>query len=115
MIQSLIVDKKIDFVWSYILEFENAKNPFQEKRNTILAFKQYTNEIICPDPKIEKIAEEFQNKGFKIYDSLHIACAVCAGCEYFITVDDWVLNKNCEGINIIDPVVYINRWLKERS
>ena len=46
MIQSLIVDGDIDFTWSYVLEFENSKNPFLEKRNTILAFKQYASEIV---------------------------------------------------------------------
>jgi len=76
MIQSLIVDGKIDFVWSYVLEFENSKNPFIEKRNTILAFKLYACEAAQPNPAIDNIANALQNQGLKAYDSLHIACAV---------------------------------------
>jgi predicted nucleic acid-binding protein len=87
MIQSLIVESKIAFVWSYILEFENSKNPFAEKRNTILAFKPYAIETIHPNPLIESMVNALQGKGFKAYDSLHIACAAFSGCDYFLTVD----------------------------
>ena len=115
MVQSLIVDGQIDFVWSYMLEFENSKNPFAEKRNTILAFKPYAVEVVHPDPTVEAIATNLQGKGLKAYDSLHIACAIHSGCDYFLTVDKKVLNKPCAEINITDPVIFINQWLKERS
>lgn len=115
MIQSLIVDGQIDFAWSYVLEFENSKNPFVEKRNTILAFKPFAVEIIRPIPSIETLASNLQGKGLKAYDSLHIACAIYSGCEYFLTVDKKVLNKHCDDIKITDPVIFLNQWLKERS
>ena len=115
MIQSLIVDGQISFAWSYINEFENAKNPFSEKRDTILAFKQFASEIVRPDPAIEETAKEWQRKGLKTYDSLHMACAIHAGCDYILTVDDKVLNKQSEEIKITDPVIFINQWLKGRG
>ena len=113
MIQSLIVDRDINFVWSYVLEFENSRNPFPEKRDTILAFKRFASEVILPNQEIEDAAKELQHKGFKTFDSLHLACAVFAGCNYFLTVDDGALNKQCKGIKITDPVFFINQWLKE--
>ena len=112
MIQSFIVNRSIELAWSYVIEFENAKNPFLEIRNTILAFKQYASEIIPPTQSIEDTAVELQSKGFKTYDSLHVSCALYAGCDYFLTVDDRVLNKQCDGISITDPVIFINQWLK---
>jgi len=115
MIQSLIVEGKIDFIWSYVLEFENSKNPFVEKRNTILAFKPYAIETVHPNPLIESIANTLQNKGLKAYDSLHIACATFSGCDYFLTVDKKVLNKSIDEIKTTDPVIFLNEWLKERS
>lgn len=113
MVQSLIVDGDVDFTWSYVLEFENNKNPFVEKRNTILAFKQYAQEIVSPGPAIEGIAKTLQSQGLKTYDSLHMACAVYSGCDYFLTVDDRVLNKRFCEIKVVDPVIFINKWLKE--
>jgi len=115
LIQSLIVDGQIELVWSYILEFENSKNPFQEKRDTILAFKKYASEIIEPEKAIEDAAKNFQLKGLKAYDSLHLACAISAGCDYILTVDDKMLKKQVDDIEIIDPVIFINQWLKEGS
>ena len=113
MIQSLIVEGHINFVWSYVLEFENAKSPFPEKRDTILAFKRFASETILPNPEIEETAKELQSKGWKAFDSLHVACATFVGCDYLLTVDDGVLNKHCEGIEITDPVIFINQWLKK--
>ena len=115
MVQSFIVKGNIDFVWSYVLEFENAKNPFPEKRNTILAFKQFASEVIQPNPVIDRIANNLQGIGMKAYDSLHLACAIHAKCDYFLTVDDRVLNKHSNDIKITDPVIFINQWLKERG
>ena len=39
-----------------MLEFENAKNPFLEKRDTILAFMRFASEIISPNQEIEETA-----------------------------------------------------------
>ncbi|MCL2405696.1 MAG: PIN domain-containing protein [Defluviitaleaceae bacterium] len=115
MVQSFIVDGQIDFVWSYVLDFENSKNPFAEKRNTILAFKPFAVEVVNPNPAIESIATNLQSKGLKAYDSLHIACAAYSNCDYFLTVDKKVLNKPINEVKITDPVIFLNQWLKERS
>jgi predicted nucleic acid-binding protein len=42
-------------------------------------------------------------------DSLHIACAIVANCEYFLTTDDQVLKwQNQTGdIKIADPILFI--------
>lgn len=115
MIQALIIDGEIDFVWSYVIEFENSKNPFDEKRNAILSFKQYATETVEPVQDIEDMAKDFQKNGMKAYDSLHTACAVFANCDYILTVDDKLLKMHSDDIIITDPVVFINQWLKERN
>jgi predicted nucleic acid-binding protein len=113
LIQSLIVEGHISFVWSYVLEFENAKNPFPEKRDTILAFKRYANEVVLPNQEIEEAAKILHGQGFKAFDSLHVACASFVGCDYILTVDDRMLNKQCDNIRITDPVIFINQWMKK--
>jgi len=115
VVQSLIVAGQIDLAWSYVIEFENSKNPFPEKREPILAFKRYASEIIAPNQVIEDMAKDFQLGGLKAYDSLHLASAIYAGCDYILTVDDKMLKKQSDKIIIIDPVIFVNQWLKERS
>lgn len=47
------------------------------------------------------------NKGIKAKDALHIACAIKSECDYFITTDMRLLNKNIEKINIINPIDFV--------
>ncbi len=44
-------------------------------------------------------------------DSLHIACAVFAKAEYFLTTDDKVIKKanTLTGIKITDPIDFIKK------
>jgi len=40
------------------------------------------------DEKVLAQAKEFVVHGLKVKDALHLACAVCAMCECFLTTDD---------------------------
>ena len=62
-------------------------------------------------PEIILQAEKLISKNLKSKDALHIACALYAGCTYFLTTDDKILNKNhlIDGIEVINPVQLINK------
>lgn len=47
--------------------------------------------------------------GVKEKDAYHVACAVIAGCNYFITTDDRLLNYQSENINLVTPGEFIRR------
>ncbi len=55
------------------------------------------------------IVEVFK-KGINAKDALHISCAIYSNCEYFITTDKKLLNKNnnIEGIKILNPIEFVN-------
>lgn len=40
-IQTRIQKKKIELVWSYMMDFENEANPFDERRNAIGKWRRY--------------------------------------------------------------------------
>jgi len=42
-------------------------------------------------------------------DALHVACTIFSKCDYFLTTDDKVLQKDClvEKIKIADPFLFI--------
>lgn len=44
-VQQRIKDGKDILVWSYVLEYENSKNPYKEKRDTIIAWKYIAKNI----------------------------------------------------------------------
>ena len=108
-IQEDIREGKLKLVWSYILDYENEKNPHEERKIRISSWKRYAVKDIAENNGVLEIARHLNKKGLKKMDSLHIACAIVAKCSFFISTDDEVLkrsNKTSE-IKIIDPIGFI--------
>jgi predicted nucleic acid-binding protein len=60
---------------------------------------------------IEIKANEIEKYGVKAKDALHIACAIEAKCDFFITTDDRILKKyKSDNIKVCSPVEFINIW-----
>jgi predicted nucleic acid-binding protein len=109
-VQELITKGQLDLVWSYALDYENDRNPFKEKRSRIGMWKQYAVENIKETETVLALGEYFVNEiGLKIWDALHLACAVEGKCEYFLTTDRRVVNKctNETKIRIINPIQFL--------
>jgi len=107
-IQSGIREKRYSLVWSYMLDFENDENPYEEKRNAISPWERIAEEY-CPSSNSilligRKIIEQY---GIKPKDALHIACALDCSCDYFITTDKKLLNKTIPSIKIVNPIEFI--------
>ena len=108
-IQGEIRAGKIEVVWSYVLDFENANNPYRERQQQINDFKHYAVQDIEETSKILAVAESIMNRQIHQMDALHLACAIISNCDYFLTTDDKILNKseNVGEITIVDPIVFI--------
>ena len=108
-VQDDILKKKFELVWSYILEAENMANPFEERRNTIVDWREHAIMKITENRTILNKAKNLNKIGLRSKDALHISCAIFAGCSYFLTTDDKILNKNekIDGIKVIDPIAFI--------
>jgi predicted nucleic acid-binding protein len=106
-IQQQIIEKKILLVSSVILEYENNKNPYQTKKAVIQDFLQHASEYVDNSEEIENMVEEIEKKGIKSKDAAHLACAIYAKCDFFITTDDRVLKYKDERIRIINPIDFI--------
>lgn len=108
-IQEKIRSGAIGLVWSYVLDYENGQNPYQERNLQIADFKKYSMEDVEENPKLTEYAEHLVEKGLHQMDSLHIACAIHAESDYFLTTDDRILKKSglFDTISIIDPIGFI--------
>ena len=102
-----------EVVWSYILDYENSKNPYEERRVQIQGWKKYSIQDVQENSTIIKLAKQINRNGLKKMDSLHIACAIESKCVYFITTDDKVLNKSekISKIKVIDPFGFIKEQI----
>ena len=108
-IQDKIREGVYELVWSYILDYENGKNPYHEKRRAIAPWKKIASS--CIEKETESIllfAETLALKEIKTYDALHIACAVAAGCEYYLTTDKKLLNTPVQEIRIVNPIIFVS-------
>lgn len=83
IIQERILNREYELVWSYVLEYENSRNPYVAKRNDIRKWRALSACITEPDSVILDIAKSLKSYGIKAMDALHIACAVCSECDYF--------------------------------
>jgi predicted nucleic acid-binding protein len=109
-IQALIVSKKVELVWSYILSLENVKNPYEGKRLSISRFSEYAKIKIIESETLLKNAGIIASSGIKNADSLHIACAVEASADYFITTDIRILKYKTSNIKIVNPIQFVLNW-----
>ena len=105
-LQSRIRDGEIQMVWSYILDYEVSKIPFQDRREAIEPWYGLASQVVTTgSDTILESAHILQNKyGFKKYDALHVACAISAGCDYFVTTDDKLLKSHVTEISIVNPI-----------
>ncbi|RPI75040.1 MAG: PIN domain protein [Desulfobacteraceae bacterium] len=112
-VQEEILAGKFQLVWSYILDYENNKNPFLERKDWISEWKKYAVIDIQENPALIEIANALNNKGFLKMDSLHIACAIFLKCPYFLTTDDKILKLSgtIAEIQITDPIGFIKEVL----
>ena len=108
-VQEEIRAERFHLVWPYILDYENQKNPYQERRIRISKWKKYAIVDIEEKSTIIETAKELSKKGFHKVDSLHIACAIFSNCKYFLTTDDHILKPAdlLDNIKINDPMGFI--------
>ena len=109
-IQKLIKEKQFELVASYMLRYECNNNPFEMRRNTILDFiHKNTFAYVGVERKveIETKASEIMQTGIKFKDACHVASAIYAGCEYFISTDIRLLKYNTKEIKMVSPIEFV--------
>lgn len=111
-IQEMIRQNKIELVTSYVLDFENSNNRSKQKKAAIEKFMK-ENAVFYVSNKneedIAKIADTVMRTGIKEKDAYHVACAVMAECNYFVTTDDRLLKYQSEKIKLVTPGEFIRR------
>ena len=113
-IQNRIINGDLKLVWSFILEFENAANPFDERRQNIAKWKEIASEVVLNSERLIEMTKTFRQFGLKNKDALHLASASLAQCVYFITTDIGILKKSklIKPCKIINPVDFFTRELQ---
>ena len=108
-IQKKIMDGEFEIVWSYILDYENQQNPYEERKSSIFKWFSIALLVQRETKSVIQRAEQYEAEGLKAKDALHVACAIETECDYFITTDDQIISKltNEKSIKVLNPLNFI--------
>lgn len=109
-IQDLIQKKRLELVTSYMLRYECGQNPYEMRRRAIMQFVDtYTAAYIGLERKDEivSMAADIMKTGIKFKDACHVASAVYANCEYFISTDKRLLKYKTDQIKLVSPIDFV--------
>ena len=108
-IQERIAAGELELAWSYILDFENSANPFEERRDAVSRWRQRAVVEILETAEILSEARRLTELGLQSKDALHVACAVAADCDYLLTTDDAMLSKltGYTVVKALDPTAFV--------
>mgnify|MGYP002627452384 CR=1 FL=1 len=109
-IQELIRQNKYTLVGSYMLRYECSQNPYTMRKEAIMDFLQDNVGIYVGNERkaeIEKRAREIMQSGIKFKDACHVASAIYAGCEYFISTDKRLLKFKTNEIRMVTPIEFV--------
>ena len=93
-----------------MLIYENSQNPYEIRKKAITEFIENNTTVYVSDTKFSEViqkAEEIIKTGVKYKDACHVACALLAKCEYFLTTDHRLLKYKTNELNIINPLDFI--------
>ena len=102
VIMSIVQTQKIQTFNSFVLEYENTRNPKLENRQIIADILSEASLYIHYDSAIAQKALEIEQNGIKHFDALHLACADCARADFFVSCDDDLVKKanTIKGLNV---------------
>ncbi|MGJ8656561.1 MAG: PIN domain protein [Akkermansiaceae bacterium] len=108
VVQERIREGSLEFAWSFMMDFENEANPFEERRNSISIWKHLVSTDVSESESVIERAESITKHGIKPKDAGHLACAIEAHCDVFLSTDKGILNKAnlISELAIINPVDY---------
>lgn len=109
-IQQLVKDGFLTFVSSYMIRYESSQNPHARRRENIEEYiNRYSSVYVSDDHKaeIEQVAADIMLTGVKFKDACHVASAIYAKCDYFITTDKRLLKYVTPKIKLVTPIEFV--------
>lgn len=108
-IQLAVKESRLEMVWSEVLDLENRANPDHDRSEAVGKWGSYANLHIQISQEVETLANALSQRGIKAMDALHVACAITAKVDYFLTTDKALLRKMQKDsqITVLDPVDFV--------
>ena len=92
-LQAHVSTGKVELIWPYVLDYENAQNPFAERRESIARWRGLAVDRVPESEATLVLARQLAASGVKFYDALHAACAAAGQAALFVSTDDALLKR----------------------
>jgi len=106
-------NQTVQLIWSFMHEDETQLCPFPERRDFAWELSTLCHTRIRPEESIYTLAQSLIQQGkFSAKDILHVACAIHARANFFLTCDDALIRqarKLALAFEVMNPVDYIRR------
>lgn len=115
-IQTAIRNGPYELVSSEVLIYEIRNHPIEMTRNAILGFLEEYSSIHVgknSNTHIDDAAHKIMEQGIKYKDACHVASAIYAGCDYFLSTDKRLLKYKTDRIKMRNPVDFIREMEDE--
>lgn len=93
-----------------MLHYENYRKKNENQRNKIDFFIKSNRKIYVGIDSVESLkifTDDFVSQGLKLKDAYHLASAIFANCDYFLTFDKKILKFSTDKIKILSPVDFM--------
>lgn len=108
LILGMVENNLIELVSSSVLEYENSRNPFHLKQQSMNQYLKLATSYQLVDEQIKQRAEQLEQQGIKAMDALHVAASEASNSDYFLTCDKRLINRCRElTLKVINPVDFI--------
>ena len=109
-IQDKIREGKIELATSHILHYENSQCKNEIRKESVSDFMKMYSKIHIDmnyGERVLNLSEKIISTGIKPKDAYHIASALLAECDYFLSTDDRLLKYKTNEIILLNPVEFI--------
>lgn len=106
----MIKNHKFSLLWSFMLEFENSLNPYDDVKTEIEMASRLASEYVGIADDILEAAKDLESSGIRARDAIHLACAMKSKAAWFLTCDDKLVKKGSfikDRIIVVNPVDFI--------
>lgn len=93
VLQQKVKEGACELLWSSILDYENSRNPFDERLLAIRQWRALAIAYVMADTGVVERARGLMAVGIMEYDALHVASAVAGEASVFVTTDDRLLKS----------------------
>ncbi|MBI5933145.1 MAG: PIN domain-containing protein [Chloroflexi bacterium] len=105
-----------DWIGSEVLMDEIEQTPDTQKLSRARLLSDFIKDSVVIGEAVAERAEKLQNEGFKVFDSLHIACAESAKADVFLSTDDRLLKlakriSNRLHVRVVNPLAWVEEMI----